>query len=154
MAWNHIPKIIFHLDILFRTNPMIINLTWYDFDISSRGSIIFHKKGPGILSPITWLTLQNTGSIQGFEILKACILFWEKRCSSSNSKVCYCVKSLNESLRQPFMSMPYGTMIEVICFEKQQVKGDQLGTGPFTSNKMLLNFLCDFIYSFQLIGFQ
>ena len=30
----------------------------------------------------------NTGSIQGSEILKECILFVEKRCSGSNSKVC------------------------------------------------------------------
>ena len=43
------------------------------------------------LYPTAWLTLQNTGSIQGSEILKACILFGEKRCSGSNSKVCYCL---------------------------------------------------------------
>ena len=36
----------YRLDILFKTNPMIVNLTWYDCDISSRGSKIYHKKGP------------------------------------------------------------------------------------------------------------
>ena len=41
------------------------------------------------LYPTAWLTLQNTGSIQGSEILKACILFGEKRCSGCDSKVCY-----------------------------------------------------------------
>ena len=34
---------------------------------------------------------QNTVSIQGSEIMKACISFEEKRCSGSNSKVCYSV---------------------------------------------------------------
>ena len=44
---SHFQKIFYRLNILFKTNPMIINLTWYDCDIISRGSIIFHKKGPG-----------------------------------------------------------------------------------------------------------
>ena len=39
-------KIIYRLDILFKQNAIIINLTWYDCNISSRRSIIFHKKGP------------------------------------------------------------------------------------------------------------
>ena len=42
---SHFQKIIYRLDILFKTNPMIINLTWYDCDISSGGSIIFWGKG-------------------------------------------------------------------------------------------------------------
>ena len=33
--------------------------------------------------------LANTGSMQGSEIVKACILFGEKRCFGCNSKVCY-----------------------------------------------------------------
>ena len=48
--WNgmktHFQKIIYRLDILFKMNPLITNLMWYDCDISSRASIIFHKKGP------------------------------------------------------------------------------------------------------------
>ena len=43
------------------------------------------------LYPTVWMTLQNTGSIQGSEIVKACILFGEKRCSCSNSKVGFCI---------------------------------------------------------------
>ena len=35
------------------------------------------------------MALQKTGSIQGSEIVKACILFGEKQCSGSNLKVCY-----------------------------------------------------------------
>ena len=35
------------------------------------------------------MTLQNTGSIHGSEIVKACILFGEKLCSGSNPKVCF-----------------------------------------------------------------
>ena len=42
---SHFQKIIYSLDILFKTNLMIKNSTWYDCDISSRRSIIFHKKG-------------------------------------------------------------------------------------------------------------
>ena len=41
------------------------------------------------LYPRAWLTLQNTGSIQGSKILNAFILFGEKQCSGSNLKVCY-----------------------------------------------------------------
>ena len=44
---SHFKKIIYCFDILFKTNPLIINLTWYNCDISSRASIIFYKKGPG-----------------------------------------------------------------------------------------------------------
>ena len=40
------------------------------------------------LYPIVCLTLQNTGSIKGSQILKAYI-FGEEGRSSSNSKVCY-----------------------------------------------------------------
>ena len=35
------------------------------------------------------MALQNTGSIQGSEIVKACILFEEKRCFGRYSNVCY-----------------------------------------------------------------
>ena len=83
----------------FKPNPILINSTWYDCDISSRGSIIFHKKGPGKggciykyfrgLYTTDWLNLQNSEGIQGSEILKACILCEEKQCACSNSKVCY-----------------------------------------------------------------
>ena len=37
-------KIIYRLDILFKPNPIIINLRWYDCVISSRGSIIFTRR--------------------------------------------------------------------------------------------------------------
>ena len=48
MAWNHLfKKIIYRLNILLKLNPIIIYLSWYDCDISSRESIIFHKKGLG-----------------------------------------------------------------------------------------------------------
>ena len=40
-------KIIYRLDILFKPNPIIINLTWYDCVISSRGSIIFTRRNRG-----------------------------------------------------------------------------------------------------------
>ena len=42
-----------------------------------------------------WMALQNTGSIEGSEIVKACKLFGEKRCSGSNSKICYSQQWLN-----------------------------------------------------------
>ena len=43
---THFTKVINSSDILLKMYPMMINLTWYDCDISSRGSIIFHKKEP------------------------------------------------------------------------------------------------------------
>ena len=50
------------------------------------------------LSPTAWMVLQNTVSMQGSEIVKACILFGEKRCSGSNSKVCYSGESRDRTV--------------------------------------------------------
>ena len=44
---SHVQKTIYRLDILFKTNSKIINITWYDGDISSRGSMIFRRAGKG-----------------------------------------------------------------------------------------------------------
>ena len=53
------------------------------------------------------MTLHNTGSIQGSKILKACILFGEKRCSGNNSKVCYCTFYDNE----PYIHVVSGDVV-------------------------------------------
>ena len=38
------------------------------------------------LYPTAWMALQNTGSIQGSEIVKACILFGENGVPAANRK--------------------------------------------------------------------
>ena len=40
-------KIIYRFDMLFKPKSIIINLTWYDCDISSLGSIILSQEGAG-----------------------------------------------------------------------------------------------------------
>ena len=89
-------KIIYRLDILFKQNAIIINLTWYDCNISSRRSIIFHKKGPG--KGVGGVEGEGKVTKGGRGAVRLRWKFWTMSCLYSN----YIYKCINITIKQMY----------------------------------------------------